>query len=327
MKKGYIYILLSTILFSSMEVALKLTSASFNPLQITFLRFAIGTLVLLPFGITTLKKRGVKLNGDDLKFFTLTGFIGIVVSMMIYQLAVIYAPAAVVAVLFSCNPIFVTLFALMLLHEKIYKHTVITLILSVIGILFVINPASLGSHVAGMVLTILSAIAFALYGVVGKKRAKKYGGFALTCFSFLMGSIELLILIGLGNLSPVATLLTNGNLGIFAHVSIFTGISSANLLGLIYIGVFVTGFGYATYNLAMETTSAATASLVFFVKPVLAPILAMIFIHEAITFNMLIGIILIVIGSLISFIAGNKHSGEDPKTTEEVQEILELDVE
>ena len=39
MKKGPIYILLATLLFSSMEVALKGLAGSFNPIQITCTRF------------------------------------------------------------------------------------------------------------------------------------------------------------------------------------------------------------------------------------------------------------------------------------------------
>lgn len=48
--------------------------------------------------------------------------------------------------------------------------------------------------------------------------------------------------------------------------------------------------------------SALTASLVFFFKPALAPILALIFLREPIPINMVVGIILILLGSLISLI-------------------------
>ena len=41
MKKGYLYILISTVLFSTMEIMLKLTAGGFRPLQITLLRFTI----------------------------------------------------------------------------------------------------------------------------------------------------------------------------------------------------------------------------------------------------------------------------------------------
>ena len=325
MKKGYIYVVLSAILFSSMEVALKMVASDFNPLQMNFLRFFIGSLILLPLAVKGLKNKGTKLNLNDIAFFSATGFICVVVSMVLYQMAIVYSQASVVAVLFSCNPVFVVLFAYMILKEKIYKHTVISMIISFAGILVIMNPVNMKSGFTGIVLTILSAVTFAFYGVVGRTRTDKYGGVALTCFSFLCGSAEMLILLLTTKISAVAGFFNNIGLKSFADVPIFQGISAGTILNLIYIGVFVTGLGYAFYFLAMEATSAATASLVFFIKPALAPIIALIFLHEVITLPMLIGISLILTGSLISFIPGlkmQKNAERQIRRKEKAEEVL-----
>ena len=50
----------------------------------------------------------------------------------------------------------------------------------------------------------------------------------------------------------------------------------------------------------MEHCEAQTVSLVFFFKPILAPILAVLLIDETIPLNMMAGIILILIGSIVS---------------------------
>lgn len=304
MKKGYLYILLSAVLFSSMEVTLKSVTGQFGALQITFLRFLIGSIVLLPPALRGLRRKDARLRSGDFAFFALTGFLCVVVSMILYQLAIVYSRASVVAVLFSCNPIFVVLFAWPILHEKIYRHTVFSLIVSFVGILFIINPAHMAGSGLGIALTILSAVTFALYGVVGRRRSERYGGFALTCFSFLFGSAELFLLIIMSRIGAVSAFFTGAGLGVFADVPVFQGITLAALPSLLYIGVCVTGFGYAFYFLAMEATSAATASLVFFIKPVLAPVLALLFLHEPITVSMAVGILLILAGSLVSLQGG-----------------------
>jgi len=300
MKKGYVYILLTTVLFSSMEIALKEVTNQFNPLQITFLRFLIGAIILSPLALKGLRSRGLRLKVGDLAFFAFTGFLCVVVSMILYQMAIEYSPASSVAVLFSCNPIFVVLFAFLLLHEKIYKHTVVSLVISVCGILTIINPAHMGGKSLGIALTILSAVTFALYGVAGRRRSQCYGSFALTCFSFLFGSLELLLVIVLTHVSAVAAFFLQAGLPSFANVPILQGITPHSLPSLIYIGICVTGFGYTFYFLAMEATSAATASVVFFIKPVLAPILALIILHDTVSVNMALGICLMLLGSLIS---------------------------
>ena len=53
MNKGYIYILITAFAFSTMEIVGKMISNQLNPLQMTFLRFFIGGLILLPFALST----------------------------------------------------------------------------------------------------------------------------------------------------------------------------------------------------------------------------------------------------------------------------------
>lgn len=285
-----------------MEIALKLSSSSFNPIQLTFLRFCIGSIILIPLALKGLKKREYRLCAGDFAFFALSGFICVVVSMVLYQLAILHAPASVVAVLFSCNPVFVILFAFLMLREKIYKHTLVSLLFSAAGLIVIMNPFNMPASAAGITLTLLAAVTFALYSVSGRGRSERYGGLALTCFSFIFGSVEMLILILLTKITAVASFLCAAGLGEFAGIPLLSGIGPQNLVSLIYIGVCVTGLGYAFYFLAMEATNAATASLVFYIKPALAPILALIILHEPLTLNMVAGIFLMVAGSLINFV-------------------------
>lgn len=111
MKRGYLFIALATLFFSTMEIALKEVAGLFNPVQLNLTRFLIGGLVLIPFARRMLRKRGVRIDGLSLVKLAGLGFLGIVVSMTLYQLAVENTNASVVAVLFSCNPVFVLVFA------------------------------------------------------------------------------------------------------------------------------------------------------------------------------------------------------------------------
>lgn len=304
MKKCYIYIILSTILFSSMEIALKLIANEFNPIQITFLRFLIGGVILLPLSFKNLKERGISLDKGDLKFFASAGFICVVVSMILFQLAILYGKASIVAILFSCNPIFVIPFAYFILSEKINKVTVITLTMSIIGVICILNPLKMTSVGSGIIFAILAAAAFALYGVIGKTKCEVYGGVVSSCFCFIMGSAELLALILISKISFVAGELQKLGLGKFADIPVFKGITVGTIPSLIYVGIFVTGLGYTFYFLAMEESSAATASLVFYIKPALAPVLALIILKEAISLNTVVGILFIIAGSCVTFASG-----------------------
>ncbi|NLL52199.1 MAG: EamA family transporter [Peptococcaceae bacterium] len=311
MKKGYIYIIITAILFSSMEIALKVVATDFNPVQLTFIRFFIGALILWPIARRKLQTRNMHLKAGDIKFFMLTGFICVVVSMTFYQLSILYCQASTVAVLFSCNPVFVVPLAFFMLKEKVTKLNILSIIVSIGGMVFILNPFQLESgdtRLLGILFIIMAAITFAFYTVIGKSQSEQYGGLVATAYSFLFGSLEMLILILLSHVNIVATIFQASGLDIFAQIPLLKGISWQTLPLIIYISVFVTGLGYTSYFLAMENTSAVTASVVFFIKPALAPILALILIHESIGFNTLGGIIFILLGSSLTFIANSRNA-------------------
>ena len=94
---------------------------------------------------------------------------------------------------------------------------------------------------------------------------------------------------------------------------------------LLYLGICVTGGGFAFYFMAMESSDVSTASLVFFIKPGLAPILAAILIHEKILPTTIVGIIIILIGSVITFV-GNR-SVEDTSAIANLPEEEEVEEE
>jgi drug/metabolite transporter (DMT)-like permease len=159
----------------------------------------------------------------------------------------------------------------------------------------------------GIVLSILAAITFSLYSVVGKMRSSKYGSIALNCITFLVGSFIMLVIILISKLSAIRSMINpNGGLKYFSNIPIFSSIDSQNIFPLIFLGIVVTGLGYMFYFLAMDETSATTASVVFFIKPALAPILALIVLSEKIPINTVAGIVVILIGSYFSLTAKKK---------------------
>jgi drug/metabolite transporter (DMT)-like permease len=302
--RGYAFIALTTVLFSTMEIALKTVAGRFNPLQLNFLRFMIGGLFLLPFALRSLKKRGTTLEARDFGFFALSGLACVVASMSLYQLAIQYCKASIVAILFSCNPVFVLPLAAIFLKERIRGFNIATLIASLAGMLCIVNPFNAGAEVSliGLVLSVVSAIVFAIYGVMGRTKSGRIGGLATTAFSFLFGSLELVIIIFLSRLPAISNWLDATGLGEFARIPFFKGLDFGVLPIFAYISLCVTGVGFAAYFMAIEETSASTAAIVFYIKPALAPILALLILGESIAPSTIAGIVLIVVGSAISVI-------------------------
>jgi drug/metabolite transporter (DMT)-like permease len=158
------------------------------------------------------------------------------------------------------------------------------------------------------VLTLLSAAVFSLYSVIGKAKSAQYSVAVLSCFTFFMGGFEMLLLIMLSHHQVVSAFLTSKGLSVFADISLTQGMTWVNIPDLIYISVCVTGLGFMLYFLALQETSSAIGAVVFYIKPALAPVFAMVLLHETIAFNVWVGIFFILIGSTITLFYNVKQT-------------------
>lgn len=285
-KKSIICVVLTAFCFGTMEVASKLGGLSFNPIQLVFLRFAIGGVLLLPFAIADLKKRGCKLTLSD--FIYLFG-LGIVCigSMALMQVGLKSINANVASIIISMNPLFTMIFAKFIVGEAFTSRKAWVLLISFIGLIIVVNPKKLisgGVNLPGLLITLLAAALFGLYTAMGKKRLGRIGGMAQNALTFLFGDLGLLIVM------------------LFCKIPVFTGITLSNLPVMLYLGFVVTAAGYFFFVKAIQLSGPSNASIAFFIKPVLAPIVALIVLGEHITVNFVIGVVFILIGSYIKML-------------------------
>ena len=143
MKKVYFYVVLTAFLFGTMEVALKMVGNHLDAFQLTFLRFSIGGILLLPFATAEMRKNHVKLTVKDLIRLLGVGTLGIPVSMVIFQLGVMHSNAATASVLIAINPLFTMVFAHFFTDEKLNRQKMIVLFIGLLGIIFMIKPWNL----------------------------------------------------------------------------------------------------------------------------------------------------------------------------------------
>lgn len=296
MKKGYIFILLTAIFYSTQEISGKMLAqkGAMDPFQVMMIVFLIGAIILLPMAVKDIKAKKLKLTGNDLGYLALCGILAVSISMSMLQFAVTYTKASTAAVLFCTNAVFTIPFAYFILKEKIKGITIVSIIVSLIGVVIIFNPAKVmegigGSRdLIGICFALVAAVVWSLYTVISKKRIEIYGGYVFNCISFFFGVIALLIL-----------LVVTGR-------PIFSGITLNNILVLLYMGIFIKAVGYICYLGAIKETSAVTASTVFLIKPALATVLAILILGESIEVNVVIGIVFIIIGSIINYSSNKK---------------------
>ena len=285
------WIVFTALAFGTMEIALKIGGGAFAPLQLTFLRFAIGGLFLLPFAMRDRARRvragAPRLTGGDLAFCALLGIVGIVVSMTLFQLSVQHSNANLAAVLISVNPVFTMVFAHFVAGERFTGRKALVLAICLAGLALVATPWRLaaGNSARGLLYGLGASVAFGLYTALSRRRIARIGGMTLNALSFLLGSAAELALLWLRG-DPVLRGIGPDSLGVLAYVSLV-----------------VTGFGYYSFLRAVEVSGPSSASYAFFIKPGIATLLAWLVLGESITWNIVLGIVLIVAG----FTAGSRR--------------------
>ena len=230
-KRGYACLLCAALIFSTTEVALKLYSNAFHPMQITCMRFFVGGLFLLPFGLHHMRQSGMRLGRNDYRLFALCGLCN-AVSMGMLQLAVLSADASAVAILYSGNPVFAVILAGMLLAEPLHRRHLLALALQLVGIICILNPAQLEISIFGFTMALLATLTYALFNTLCKRHVAHYGTFVLTSFNLLFCSAELFLLLSAGNAAPVAAIYRTVGLDLLAGVALFDGFTPSAIIGL-----------------------------------------------------------------------------------------------
>ena len=138
-----------------------------------------------------------------------------------------------------------------------------------------------GNTIIGAVYMLLAAVTFSLYSVLGKKHIQRIGTFAQTSLAFIFGSLVLMVFVAVSGRPLIAGV-------------------AASLPVVLYVGIAVTGIGYLSYFLAIKDSDATTASIAFFLKPAIAPVVAVIVMGDVILWNSYTGIALILIASYLN---------------------------
>ncbi|OGD46209.1 hypothetical protein A3K70_02030 [Candidatus Bathyarchaeota archaeon RBG_16_48_13] len=276
-RNSYLFLLNTIIFFSTYEVVNRAIAQEIDLIQVNFLRFLIGGLFLLPFAV--LSMRGRRPDVRSVLAAVPVGVLNVCISMTFLQLSIIYSGAAIAAVVFSCNPIFVATFSQVILGEKMSRNKTAGLVFGIAGVTVTFLDGLLSGNIIsmGVLFAILSAIIFGLYTVLGKRVSEPLGSTMMNSVSFISGSLILMPILYLTN-KPIFNF------------------SQSALVPLIYLSICVTGIAYLTYFAALREMPANVGSSVFFVKPIAASLLAVVFLGEMVTPFLLLGGLLVLAG-------------------------------
>lgn len=204
----------------------KILNGSLNCLDVNFSRYILSGIILLPLALLDLRKRQVRLNRTHFLWFQLLGFIGIALVGPAYQLASWLLQANVTSILFSLNPMFIAIMAMVVLGEPLSHHQWAALLFDIGAVFVLVNPMQMTMDPIGLLLLFFTIFCYSFYAVIGKKMIDELGSAMATAGSFLAGGVQLFLLACCTHIPFVAEWLVQVGLSDFAEVSLLAAIPS-----------------------------------------------------------------------------------------------------
>ncbi len=282
-KRSYIFCFLTICLFSTIEYVGKSLRHTVHPLTITALRFLIGGLVILPLAVIEYRKMDKKLTFKDFLFIGFPGILNVSIAMFFLQLSIHFGKAVMAALLVSANPVFVGIFSQFILKEKLSLVRLTGLLLGLVGIALILladidSLKQSDNMLLGAIFGIASAVTFGLYTTISAKIVRNYSKYFFISISFFIGSMTLFAIAALMNMDLTFPM------------------TPTNIMSLLYLGAGVTGVAYIMYFDALKHIPAANAAMFFYIKPVIAGLLAFFLLKEEIKMFQVAGFVVIILG-------------------------------
>ncbi len=265
--------------FAGIRVGLK----AYSPGNLVFFRFLTASLVLLAYAIIThmpLPER------KDLPAIFFLGFMGITV----YQLALTFGELKVTAgsasLLIASGPIFTAILAMLILKEKIKPWGWAGILISFLGVSLVARGEGEGiKFEPAAFLILLAAISTSFYFVLQKPYLKKYSPLKFATYAIWSGTFFQIF---------------------FSH-GLLQNIKNAPIeatLAIIYMGIFPAALAYITWAYVLSRIPASLAGSYLYLSPVLAILIAWIWLGEMPLFLSLVGGALALTGVVIMNVWG-----------------------
>lgn len=269
-KKPLIAIFITILLFSTIEVAVKLAGAgSIDPMLVAVLRFGIAGIVM----VLLHSKKSKTIPRKDWFAMAGIGILGLGGTFGPYHMVLETSDASQVALIFSLNPVFASIVAVPLLKERISRNQIIALLLGFVGVYIVsfgFSPIEF-HNVKDPLLMLWTAIAFGGYTTFNKRMVLKHGPIFTTGTAFIFAALALFPFVQTFEIENI----------------------SRSIPILIYLIFFTTLIGYLLYFYGLKRVSVATGSSLFYLKPILATLLSVIILKETPQWQFYLGMVII----------------------------------
>lgn len=286
---GNLAALYSALVWGTTFIVTKNLMADFNAAEILFIRFFIAFIVL--FIARLIKGREERKEGQSRKdelLFLVCGMTGLFIYGVFEILSMKYTYASNTSTIVATNPFFIALFTILFLKEEKPRVTFfLGFVIAISGVVLIsFNGATqFGLNPLGDFLALMSAVAWGVYTVFVKKLSNKgYSTVYITRRTYFWGAVIMAAALPAFGLNTDVARLANPVL----------------LGSLLFLGVIASCTCFLTWNFATRSIGPVNSSVYIYAIPAVTIIFAAILLHEKVNFISVLGIVLVVIGTVVS---------------------------
>ena len=246
-------------------------------------RASVGWVAVMTFVLATGKAKRLRVSGRDLAFLAPQGLIGIGLFYLLYFYTVGESTVGTAAILLYCSPAFVVL-ARLFLDEALNAAKVLVLFLTAGGIFLVAgayDPTNLEVTTAVLLTGLLSGLTYGLYSIFGRPVTGHLNPSVILSYALFFGGL-LLYAFAIPTLDTLASL----PIGSYAL--------------LLMLAVVHTTLGFALYTFGLARLGAGRAAILATVEPVVAGVLGIALLGEALTIPKAAGALLVISGAALA---------------------------
>lgn len=284
MKRGFILLIIATILWAGNYIAGRYLADAIPATLLNTIRWGLSTVIL--FSIFLFKGKKVPLLAKW-KEFLVTGFYGIFAFSTLNYIALNHISASVAGMISALSPVAILVLTPLILKEKIPTKAWIGTGISVIGVLLLFSGKAGetgGNSFLGQLLMVLACVTWGLYTVYGKKYGKEIDALTMTAGAAFYGTI-------LSALSCIGTV----EAGMINLTPVAWG-------AVIYVSTLASIVAFVTWNMGVGIVGAGTAAPFINLLPVFTVILGLLILSEKLTLITTIGGLIAIGGAILSSI-------------------------
>lgn len=184
MKKGIFYAVMASLVFSIMNLLVKLVSDSIPTIEIVFFRSIVGTIITL----MIMKQKEVKFSKGSKNLLILRGLLG-AAYLVTYFYIISQMPLADVSILINLSPFFVILLSALILKEKISPRVYAVLFIALVGALITINPFGYSTYSAIALIGVFSALCSASASITIRHLSKSKSTYEIVFYFLFIATI------------------------------------------------------------------------------------------------------------------------------------------